>query len=139
MRVRTANQWSNAFSITRSPVPIIDRRYCERGVALNSRLESFETKVLSQGENLGELESINRDLIAKAEFVDSPQRVVLDIDSTDILVYRPQEHSAYNGHFESTYYHPPLPFIREGHCLPDKLRAGSLGGGISPRTPGTVL
>ena len=44
--------------------------------------------------------TINRGLIAKAEIIDSPQRVVLDMDSTEIPVYGQQENSAYNGHFE---------------------------------------
>jgi hypothetical protein len=34
-------------------------------------------------------------------------------------VYGQQENSAYNGHFESTCYHPLLPFNREGDCLGD--------------------
>lgn len=33
---------------------------------------------------------------------------VLDMDSTEIPVYGEQELSAYNGHFESTCYHPLL-------------------------------
>ena len=37
--------------------------------------------------------------------MDSPQRVVLDMDSTEIPVYGQQEQSAYNGHFESSCYH----------------------------------
>ena len=41
-------------------------------------------------------------MIAKVEAVDSPQRVVLDMDSTEIPVYGQQEQSAYNGHFEVT-------------------------------------
>ena len=40
------------------------------------------------------MEAINRDLIAKAESVDSPQRVVLDMDSTETPVYGQQENSA---------------------------------------------
>ena len=39
------------------------------------------------------------------------------MDSTEIPVYGQQEHSAYNGHFESTCYHPLLLFNREGDCL----------------------
>ena len=54
--------------------------------------------------------AINRELIAKVETIDSRQRVVLDMDSTEILVYGEQENSAYNGHFESTCYHPLLLF-----------------------------
>src|SRR5208283_28359 len=74
----------------------------DRGAALPSRLHWFETEVLSQAENLEGLGRINRELIAKAEAMDSPQRVVLDMDSTEIPVYGEQEQSAYNGHFEST-------------------------------------
>jgi hypothetical protein len=98
----------------------------ERGSALTSRLQSFETEVLAQEENLAGLNAISRDLIAKAESVDSQQRVVLDIDSTEIPVYGQQEHSAYNGHFESTCYHPLLLFNREGDCLATKLRPGNV-------------
>ena len=82
----------------------------DRGAALPSRLHWFETEVLSQDENLEGLSRINRELLAKAEAVDSPQRAVLDMDSTEIPVYGEQEHSAYNGHFESTCYHPLLLF-----------------------------
>jgi hypothetical protein len=51
------------------------------------------------------LARINRELIAKAEAIDTPQRIVLDMDSTEIPVYGQQESSVYNGHFESTCYH----------------------------------
>ena len=51
---------------------------------------------------IGSLARINRELIAKAEAIDSPRRVVLDMDSTEVPVYGQQEYSAYNGHFEST-------------------------------------
>ena len=47
-------------------------------------------------ENFGSLARINRELIAKAEALDSPQRVVLDMDSTEIPVYGQQENSAYS-------------------------------------------
>ena len=50
---------------------------------------------------------------------DSPQRVVLHIDSTKIPVYGHQENSAYNGHFESTCN-------READCLGAKLRPGNV-------------
>jgi len=63
---------------------------------------------------------------AKAEAIDSPHRVVLDMDSSEIPVYGQQEQSAYNGHFESTCYHPLLLFNREGDCLAAKLRPGNV-------------
>ena len=93
---------------------------------MTSRLQSFETELLTQDENLAGLAAINRDLIARAEAMDSPQRVVLDMDSTEIPVYGQQEQSAYNGHFESSCYHPLLLFNREGDCLAAKLRPGNV-------------
>jgi len=44
------------------------------------------------------------------------------MDSTEIPVYGEQEQSAYNGHFESTCYHPLLMLNRGGDCLGAKLR-----------------
>jgi hypothetical protein len=46
----------------------------DRGAALTSRLQSFETELLAEPENLAGLRTINRELIAKAEAMDSPQR-----------------------------------------------------------------
>ncbi len=66
----------------------------DRGAALNSRLQSFETELLAEPENLTGLRTINQELIAKAEAIDSPQRVVLDIDRTEIPVYGNQEQRA---------------------------------------------
>ncbi len=98
----------------------------ERGAALTSRLQSFETELLTQEKNLAGLAAINRELLAKLETIESPQRLVLDMDSTEIPVYGQQEHSSYNGHFESTCYHPLLLFNGEGDCLAAKLRPGNV-------------
>jgi hypothetical protein len=102
------------------------KKIWERGAALTSRLQSFETELLTQTDNLAGLARINRELIAKAEAIDSGRRVVLDMDSTEIVVYGRQEGSAYNGHFESVCYHPLLLFNGEGDCLAAKLRAGNV-------------
>jgi hypothetical protein len=59
----------------------------ERGAALRSRLQSFETEMLTEEENFAGLARINRELIGRVEAVDSPQRAVLDMDSTEIPVY----------------------------------------------------
>jgi Transposase DDE domain group 1 len=98
----------------------------ERGAAPTSRLPSFETALLTQDENFTGLAQINRELIAKAAAVDSPQRVVLAMDSTEIPVYGQQEHGADNGHFESTCDPPRLRFHRAGDCLAAKLRPGNV-------------
>ena len=98
----------------------------DRGAALPSRLQTFETELLAEEENFAGLARLNRELIGKAEVLGSPYRKVLDMDSTEIPVYGEQEQSAYNGHFESTCYHPLLLFNREGDCLAVKLRAGNV-------------
>jgi hypothetical protein len=98
----------------------------DRGGALTSRLQTFETEMLAEEENFAGLARINREVIGKVEALDSAQRVVLDMDSTEIPVYGEQENSAYNGHFESTCYHPLLLFNREGDCLAAKLRPGNV-------------
>jgi Transposase DDE domain group 1 len=102
------------------------KKIWEHGAALTSRLQSFETALLTEEENLAGLAAINRELIGRAETIDAPKRVVLDMDSTEIPVSGRQENSAYNGHFESTCYHPLLLFNREGDCLAAKLRPGNV-------------
>src|ERR1700687_471032 len=98
----------------------------ERGAALTSRLQSFQTQLLTQAENLAGLAALNRELVAKGEAIASRRRVVLDMDSTEIRVHGRQEQSAYNGHFESTCYHPLLLFNGDGDCLAAKLRPGNV-------------
>jgi hypothetical protein len=55
----------------------------ERGVALTSTVHWFETDLLAREENLTGLAKLNRELVAQAEGVGSPYRVVLDMDSTE--------------------------------------------------------
>ena len=98
----------------------------DRGAAFTSRLQSFETEMLAEDANFAGLAGLSRALIAKAEALDSGYRTVLDMDSTEIPVYGEQEQSAYNGHFESTCYHPLLLFNRDGDCLAAKLRPGNV-------------
>ena len=102
-------------------------RIWERGAALTSRLQSFETELLTQEENLSGLAVINRELIARAEASRfAAARGAGHGLSTEIPVYGQQEQSSYNGHFESTCYHPLLMFNGEGDCLAAKLRPGNV-------------
>jgi hypothetical protein len=98
----------------------------DRGAALTSRLQSFETEMLAQDSNFAGLAGLSRALIAKAEALDLGYRTVLDMDSTEIPVYGEQEQSTYNGHFESTCYHPLFLFNRDGDCLAAQLRPGNV-------------
>ncbi len=51
------------------------------------RLQAFGTKMLAEEENSVGPARVNRELIGKAEAINSPQRVVLDMDSTEIPVH----------------------------------------------------
>src|ERR1022692_2994015 len=59
----------------------------DRGAALTFRLQTFETEMLAEEENFRSLARIKRELIGKANAIDAPQRIVLDMDSTKIPVY----------------------------------------------------
>ena len=48
------------------------------------------------------------------------------MDSSESPVHGQQEGSAYNGHYESVYYHPLFLFNDHGDCLAAKLRAGNV-------------
>jgi len=105
---------------------ISSEKIWDRGAALTSRLQTFETEMLAEEENFAGLAGLNRTLIGRAEAMDSGYRTILDLDSTEIPVYGEQEQSAYNGHFESTCYHPLLLFNGEGDCLAAQLRPGNV-------------
>jgi len=98
----------------------------ERRAALTSRLQTFETEMLAEEENFAGLARLDRELIGKTEAIHSPYRTVLDLDLTEIPVQGKQEESAYNGHFESTCYRPPLLFNRDDDWLAAKLRPGNV-------------
>jgi len=70
----------------------------------------------AEEQNFAGLTRINRGLIAKVEAIDSPWRVALDMDSTEVPVYGRQEQSACNGQFESTSCHLLLLFNRDVGC-----------------------
>ena len=67
----------------------------ERGVDLAS-VQSFETELLAQAENLAGLAALNRGLVAEREPIDLRRRVALDMDSTEARVSGCRS-SAYNG------------------------------------------
>jgi hypothetical protein len=98
----------------------------ERGAALTSRVQSFETERLAEEETCAGLARMNRELIARVAALDSPPQVVLDMDSPEIPVYGPQDQRADNGHVASTCDHPRLLFKREGDCLAAKRRPGNV-------------
>ncbi len=105
---------------------ISSEKIWDRGAALTSRLQSSETEMLAQEENVAGLARLNRALIGRTAALDTGYRTILGMDSTEVPVYGEQEQSAYSGYFESTCFHPLLLFNGEGDCLGAKLRPGNL-------------
>src|SRR5438552_1093198 len=89
---------------------LASRERRETSVALTSTLHWFETEVLAEERNYQGLARLNTALIQHAVTRSAPQRVTLDIDSSESPVHGAQEQSAYNGHFESVCYHPLFVF-----------------------------
>jgi hypothetical protein len=56
-------------------------------------LKPFETEVLTEEENRAGLAHSIGELVGKAEAIESPRRVLLDMDSTEIPVHGEQEQS----------------------------------------------
>ncbi len=119
---------NNAVRVSADPTFRLlgSKKNWDRGGALTSRLQSFETGMLAGDDNLIGLMAVNRELLAHAEAGDDAERVVLDMDSTESPVHGQQEGGAYNGHFESVCYHPLLLFNQHGDCLVAKLRPGNV-------------
>jgi len=100
----------------------------DRAAALTSRLQSFETEVLAEEQNLARLDMLNRALVGGADAVETGWRTILVMDPTEVPVYGEQEQSAYNGYFESTCFHPLLLFNEQGDCLAATRRPGNVHG-----------
>ena len=73
--------------------PIGSEKTWDRGAALTSRLQTFETEMLAEGENFASLARINRELVGKVNAIDARQRIVLEMDSTEVPVFGQQENS----------------------------------------------
>ena len=86
----------------------------------------FETKILTQHENLGNLSDINGKWVQKAMGKTAHQRIILDLDSSESPVHGEQEGSAYNGHFGCTCFHPLFCFNQFGDCEGVLLRSGNV-------------
>ena len=73
---------------------ISSERIWDRGAALTSQLQSFETEMLAEGADFAGLARLNRELVGIAEGINSQSRTVLDMDSTEIPVHGAQKQRA---------------------------------------------
>ena len=57
----------------------------DRGAALPSWLQTFETELPAEEENFAGLSRVNREMIGRAEALSSPYRTVLDIEFSHLV------------------------------------------------------
>jgi hypothetical protein len=100
-----------------------DRAISESGASA-SQMGHFETKWLSQPENLAALADLPGQWIDKVHQRRPPKRIVLDMDSSESPTYGDQEGSAYNGHFGCTCCHPLFVFNQFGDVEALRTEAG---------------
>ena len=105
---------------------IVGGRGPDRQAASASAMSRFETGVLTQDGNVEGLDRLNAAWVDRAMRQTAHRRVILDMDSSESPVHGQQEGSSYNGHFESTCYHPLFVFNQFGDCEGAKLRAGKV-------------
>ena len=84
---------------------VVGDRAITGSAASVSQMGRFETKWLSQRENLAALADVPGQWIDKVHSRHPPRIIVLDKDSSESPTYGEQEGSAYNGHFGCTCYH----------------------------------
>jgi len=84
---------------------VVGDRAITGSAASVSQMGRFETKWLSQRENLAALADVPGQWIDKVHRRHPPRIIVLDKDSSESPTYGEQEGSAYNGHFGCTCYH----------------------------------
>jgi len=104
----------------------IGKRALDRTAASSGTVSRFETDILTQEQNIAALVTLNSGWVSKAVSLSLAKKVILDIDSSESPVHGSQEGSAYNGHFESTCYHPLFCFNNYGDCEGAVLRPGNV-------------
>jgi hypothetical protein len=105
---------------------VVGDRAITGSAASASQMGRFETKWLSQPENLAALAELPGQWIDKVHQRRPPKTIVLDMDSSESPTYGEQEGSAYNGHFGCTCYHPLFVFNQLGDVERCALRPGNV-------------
>jgi len=105
---------------------VIGKRALERTAASSGTVSRFETDILTQEQNIDALSFLNSSWVSTAVSFSKAKKVILDIDSSESPVHGSQEGSVYNGHFESTCYHPLFCFNNYGDCEGAVLRPGNV-------------
>jgi hypothetical protein len=113
---------------------VVGDRAITGSAASASQMGRFETKWLSQPQNLAALADLPGQWVYKVHQRRPPKIIVLDMDSSESpnpglrrgRLYGEQEGSAYNGHFGCMCYHPLFVFNQLGDVERCALRPGNL-------------
>jgi hypothetical protein len=119
---------NDAERLSRDPAMrwVVGDQAISGSAASASQMGRFETKWLSQPENLAALADLPGQWIEKVHRQRSPKTIILDMDSSESPTYGDQEGSAYNGHFACTCYHPLFVFNQFGDVERCALRSGNV-------------
>lgn len=94
-------------------------------LASQPTISRLNTKVNSK--HVNQLQTANFNLLDKIYSLESPERIIFDIDSTNSDTYGEQNGSAYNSHYSANGYHPLLMFDGvTGDAIKAELRAGNV-------------
>ena len=113
---------NDAERLARNPAmcAIVGRDGFDRAAASNSQMGRFETEWLATDANLAALMDLSGTWIDRVHARKPPERIILDMDSSESLPHGEQEGTAWNGHFSCTCYHPLFLFNQFGdleRCL----------------------
>ena len=86
----------------------------------------FETGWLASDANLAALTDLSGTWIDRVHARKPPERIILDMDSSESPTHGDQEGSAWNGHFGCTCYHPLFLFNQFGDLERCRLRPGNV-------------
>ncbi len=105
---------------------VVGDRAKEDKAASASQMGRFETDVLTQGDNLGELMNLSGRWIDRVSKRRPGSKLILDLDSSVSPTHGHQEGTAFNGHFGCTCYHPLFCFNQHGDLERALLRKGNV-------------
>lgn len=99
----------------------------EANGAGQSALSRLENKVLGNAVGISALEkALVRSADACLSSSGKDGLLIIQQDSTEDQAHGEQEQVAYNGHFQSSCFHPLFTFTSDGTCLAAKLRPGNV-------------
>jgi hypothetical protein len=91
-----------------------------------SQMGRFETRWLTEPENLSSLMDLSGQWIDRADKHRNYESIVLDMDSSVSPTHGDQEKSVWNGHYGCTCYHPLFVFNQFGDLERCSLRPGNV-------------